>query len=179
MCISLCTTVTTQQHRTVLIIFHLILQTIITAQMMSTGREGVPSSEWRTQYCRDCGAVYRMLQCSQQNAHLTHAHKTISQPFSTFAWISQWFIIVLQENTWRLARPHALPGQSIDVKTSICRALHCPQLQVRTLKNPTNTVGNTNRRMQKIENITKNVAKTPFYILCTAAPRYVSLHLTE
>jgi len=87
----------------------------------------------------------------------------------------------LQENTWRLARPHALPGQSIDVKTSTCRALRwqSPQLRVRTLKKPTNTVGNTNRRMQKIENITKNVAKTPFYILCTAAPRYVSLHLTE
>ena len=87
----------------------------------------------------------------------------------------------LQENTWRLARPYTVPGQSIDVKTSPCRALRwqSPQLRVRTLKKPTNAAGNTNRRMQKIENITKNVAKTPFYILCTATPRYVSLHLTE
>ena len=33
----------TTQHRTVLIIFPLILQTIITAQMTSTGGEGVQS----------------------------------------------------------------------------------------------------------------------------------------
>ena len=41
MCISLCTTVVHNTARAVLIIFPLILQTIIIAQMMSTGREEV------------------------------------------------------------------------------------------------------------------------------------------
>ena len=36
-CASLCINVYTTQHRTVLIIFHLILQTTIIAQMMSAG----------------------------------------------------------------------------------------------------------------------------------------------
>jgi len=38
--VSLCTTVVTTQHRTVLIIFSVILQTIIIAPMVSTGGEG-------------------------------------------------------------------------------------------------------------------------------------------
>jgi len=54
-CVSLCTVVYTTQHRIVLIIFPLILQTIIIAQMMSAGGKGETHLICEEIILGDCG----------------------------------------------------------------------------------------------------------------------------
>jgi len=77
----------TTQHRTVLIIFPLILQTIIVAQMLSTGREGEPN--WQelaevpschapfTQTCMSW-IIHRLVACTLSSSYNNNKQMNIS-----------------------------------------------------------------------------------------------------